>query len=70
MGAGGVGKPELRYRERIRKTWSEVCETGEPAHYIRDVILDDRLRRYEVLALPLSSDGKEIDMLLTVQRET
>lgn len=60
--------PEPEYRERIRRTWTEVCETGEPVHYIRDVILDSRTRRYEVLALPLASDGEEIDMLVTVQR--
>jgi hypothetical protein len=60
--------PEPEYRERIRETWTEVCETGEPAHYIRNVTLDDRVRRYEVLVLPLASDGENIDMLVTVQR--
>jgi hypothetical protein len=61
--------PEPEYRERIRKTWTQVCRTGEPAHYIRDVILDGRLRRYEVLALPLAADGETIDTLVTVQRQ-
>ena len=62
--------PEPEYRERIRKTWTEVYDTGEPRYYVRDVILDHRIRRYEVLALPLASDGETIDMLITVQRRT
>ncbi len=62
--------PEPEYRERVRTTWMEVCETGTPAHHIRDLILDDRSRRYEVVVLPLARNGQDIDMLISVQRET
>ena len=62
--------PEPEYRERVRTTWTEVCETGAPAHHVRDLILDDRARRYEVVVLPLASNGRDIDMLISVQRET
>ena len=62
--------PEPEYRERVRTTWTEVCETGTPAHHVRDLILDDRARRYEVVVLPLASNGRDIDMLISVQRET
>lgn len=61
--------PEPEYRERIRATWTEVCETGRPVHHVRDVVLDERTRRYEVIVLPLSATGKAIDMLVSVQRE-
>jgi len=60
--------PEPEYRERIRTTWTEVCETGTPAHYIRELILDGRFRRYEVVVLPLASNGQDIDMLISVQK--
>ena len=62
--------PEPEYRERIRATWTEVCETGRPAHYVRELFLDQRLRRYEVVVMPLASNGHDIDMLISVQRET
>ncbi|HXP05269.1 MAG TPA: PAS domain-containing protein [Stellaceae bacterium] len=62
--------PEPEYRERVRKTWLEVCETGMPAHGVRELVLDQRLRFYEVVVLPLASNGEDIDMLISVQRET
>lgn len=62
--------PEPEYRERIRTTWTEVCETGIPAHYIRDLFLDHRWRCYEVVVMPLATNGQDIDMLISVQRET
>ena len=61
--------PEPEYRERVRATWTEVCETGAPAHHVRELILDNRLRRYEVVVLPLAGNGEDIDMLISVQRE-
>lgn len=61
--------PEPEYRERIRATWTEVCETGVPAHHLREIVLDNRLRRYEVVVMPLAGDGRNIDMLVSVQRE-
>ena len=62
--------PEPEYRERVRMTWLEVCETGKPAHFVRELVLDGRLRCYEVVVLPLASNGEDIDMLISVQRET
>ena len=29
--------PEPEYRERIRATWTDVCETGIPAHHVREI---------------------------------
>ena len=61
--------PEPQYRERIRATWIAVCETGIPAHHVRELLLDRRLRRYEVLVLPLASNGEDIDMLISAQSQ-
>jgi hypothetical protein len=60
--------PEPEYREQIRETWTKVCETGEPVHRLRDFRLDNRIRRYEAVILPLASDGERVDMLVSVQR--
>jgi hypothetical protein len=62
--------PEPEYRERIRTTWLEACENGVPVHYIRELFLDSRVRRYETVVMPLASNGHDIDMLISVQRET
>jgi hypothetical protein len=61
--------PEPEYRERVRASFIEVCETRAPIHRIRELILDHRVRRYEAVVLPLASNGHDIDMLISVQRE-
>jgi hypothetical protein len=60
--------PEPEYRERVRATWTEVCETGVPVYYSRELVLDQRIRRYEVVVMPLAGNGHDIDMLISVQR--
>jgi hypothetical protein len=62
--------PEPEYRERVRATWLDVCETGKPAYHLRELVLDGRLRCYEVVVVPLAGNGEDIDMLISVQRET
>jgi len=62
--------PEAEYRERVRTTWNAVCDSGMPAHHIRNLHLDNRVRCYEAVVLPLASNGDDIDMLISVQRET
>jgi len=44
---------------------STAVETGAPFHRLGDEIIDDRVRRYEVLVLPLASDGVTVNMLLS-----
>jgi hypothetical protein len=61
--------PDPEYRERVRATWLEVCATGLPVYYARQLFLDNRMRRYEVVVMPLASNGKDLDMLISVQRE-
>ncbi len=61
--------PEPEYRERVRASWIEACESGRPVHRVREILLDRRIRRYEVIVLPLAGNGEDIDMLISVQRQ-
>ena len=61
---------ELRdptYRETILASYREVVAARRPSVVQRDEVAEGRSFRYEVLRLPLSSDGEEIDMLMTAQ---
>jgi hypothetical protein len=56
--------PITEFRQLAMQTFTRVATTGEPFHGNRDRVLDERSRRYETLILPLSKDGKRVDMLL------
>jgi hypothetical protein len=56
--------PLPEYRDLLRQTYGDAVASGEPAVYRRERVLDDRLRQYEVLYLPLAADGATVDMLL------
>jgi len=56
--------PQPEYRALMHRAYSEVIEAGQPRCHARERLLDGRMRRYEVLYLPLASDGQTIDMLL------
>ncbi len=56
--------PVPEFREFIAKAWRTVVERGEPVHAFYDRIVDERVRHYETLRLPLSTDGVTVDMLL------
>lgn len=59
--------PEPEYRTRIEQTYGEVARTARPAHGVRDIVVDGRMRRYESLVLPLGHDGTTVDMILGAQ---
>jgi len=56
--------PEEEFRNLWRASGNEVVGTKQPLHAQRDRILDGRLRRYEVIILPLSSNDNDVDMIL------
>ena len=60
--------PDAEYREAIRATFAKACDRGFPILGSRDQVIDDRIRAYEFLILPLAANGSDIDMLFTVQR--
>lgn len=56
--------PRPEFRAYLRQQWSETIARGAPTHGFFDRLVDEDLRRFESLRLPLSSDGTTIDMLL------
>jgi hypothetical protein len=55
-------RPE--FRAYLRDEWADTVERGSPTHGFFDRMIDDELRKFEVLRLPLSADGTTVDMLL------
>lgn len=54
------------YAAMLRKHFSEVAETRRPTLYRIGIRYGGQARTYLRLALPLASDGKTVDMILTV----
>ena len=59
--------PEPQYRGQIERVYSQVANTGELVHGIRDIEVDGRIRRYESLVLPLGRDGTTVDIIMGAQ---
>jgi hypothetical protein len=58
--------PDAAHREQIREYFTEVIATRTPKIQHRErMVAHGRILRYTALALPLSSQGSAIDMLLT-----
>lgn len=60
--------PSHEFGTMLQRSWQEVVDRGEPicVRYEREV--DHRKRPWEALRMPMSSDGKVIDMLLAATR--
>ena len=56
--------PQVEFRNLTRKSFTKVANTAEPLRVLNDRVLDDQLRRYETIILPLSVDDTRVDMLL------
>lgn len=56
--------PEPTFREMATRTMTTVVDSRRPYAAARDMFIDGRVRRYDVLALPLGADGHSVDMLL------
>lgn len=60
--------PDPTFRAEAAKLWTELVDTARPMAFRRDTIMDNRLRRYDVLMLPLAADGATVDMILVGMR--
>jgi hypothetical protein len=60
--------PEPNVRAYVEQLYAAICTEGEPRYEIGETVIDGRQWSYEMLALPLSRDGAQTDMLL-VYRE-
>lgn len=56
--------PDPEFREVARASFTAVAESGEPLIARRNRRLDSQRLRYETVMLPLSNDGRTVDMLL------
>ncbi len=61
--------PEPQFRQIIARSYNSVVRARVPRHGVRDIVLDGRRRRHEVIILPLSADGERVDMLLAALRD-
>ncbi len=73
MGLDMTGKdltehPDAEFHVRTAREWAAVIDSGNPAWSTFQGWIDERHVRYEVIRLPLSSDGETIDMLLVAIR--
>lgn len=60
--------PGPEYRNYIEQQWRNTVEKQHPTYSSFEGWLDDRRLRVAALRLPLSSDGRVIDMLLVAIR--
>ncbi len=56
--------PEPDYRDRLRIKFNELVRRGVPLVEQLDMVIDERRHDYEILRLPLASDGETVDMIL------
>jgi len=68
MGIDLTGKlldehPDPTFRSGAIPIYTEVANTARPYARQHDTIMDGRLRRYQVLLLPLAADGRTVDVI-------
>ena len=56
--------PDAEYREGLLAAYRQMVADRQPSTTLYERLIDGKPRRFEVLRLPLASDGKTIDMLL------
>lgn len=55
---------EPGYRERLYERYATIVSARVPMIERPNLIVDGRIHDYEILRLPLSSDGENVDMLV------
>lgn len=56
--------PDPTFRRIAIGHYSDVARTAQPFATRHDMLMDGRRRRYDLLLLPLASDGATVDMIL------
>ena len=46
-------------------SYAEVVQHGEPRYHRRQIVFHERLMDYEILILPFSNNGEQVDLLMT-----
>jgi hypothetical protein len=60
--------PDPNHRQSIQAVYTEVAATGLPQAYARNQFVDNRLRRYDVLVVPLSGEAGQVTMIMAVMK--
>jgi hypothetical protein len=60
--------PDPTFRQMALAIYGEVTSAAKPLATRRNTVIDNRLRRYETLLLPLAGDGVTVDMILVGMR--
>jgi len=60
--------PEPQFRDFALQRYRMIVELAAPLDDLRNQVFDQRTRRYEILMLPLSSDGVSVDMVLAAMK--
>src|SRR5882724_3611992 len=57
--------PSPEYREFMRRRYTQTVDERRPLSSVQTrLVVDDQIRRYEALLLPLAADGETVDMLM------
>ena len=56
--------PDPEFRALTVRTYESVVAEQKPRREVREVALDKRSHRYEIIWLPLAADGATIDMIM------
>lgn len=56
--------PDLEFRQRAIGVYSHIVLTGQPLSARRDSVMDNKVRAYDSLMLPLAADGVTVDMVM------
>lgn len=56
--------PDPTIRRLANEAYATVVTTARPLAYRRNAVINKRVRRYDVLILPLASDGQTVDKIL------
>ena len=59
--------PDPTYRDFARSIYLEVVGARAALAFRIDAMVDDRLRRYEAVVLPLAADGVSVDIIMSGQ---
>ena len=64
-GRGLTDYPEPVYRDLVRRTFESVLDHRRPVLVQRELVVGTRRHRYEGLSLPLTSNGGEINTVVS-----
>lgn len=56
--------PEMAFRHMATDLLADIVARGRPYAVARDMQIDGRVRRYDMLAVPLASDGRTVERIV------